>query len=157
MTNTIPPSRIEMTQETNKTTHLNNQIQEKLRTLSNRIPDVLPLSYLPLWTWWLGASWRAIHFLFHLHSQMGRLFPLPPPEQSVTSTSITRLPAKGRHQRLSFKQSQGTTPLALPLAGTQMLLIPNPIPKSCKCLLSSYKKKKNHFHICLPCTWKTCW
>lgn len=129
-----------MTQETNKIYTPNNQIQEKFRTL-NTIPDVVLLSYLPLWTWWLGAGWRAIHFLFHLHSQMWRLVPLPPPEQSVTSTFITRLPAKGRHQRLSFKQSQGTTPLALPLAGTEMLLIPNPIPKSCKCLLSSLKKK----------------
>lgn len=65
---------------------------------------------------------------------MWKLFPVSQPESSVTSTFITRLPAKGRHQWLSSKQSQGTTPLALPLAGTQ----PTSHSKSCPDILPAF-------------------
>lgn len=82
--------------------------------------------------------------------QTWKLFRVSPPESSVTSTFITRLPAKGRHQRLSSKQSQGTTPLALPLAGTQTTSHSKSCPKILPALLfSSWKSLPHLSTLCI--------
>lgn len=84
----------------------------------------------------------------------GKAFPTFPTRTQRDLHLYQRLPAKGRHQRLSLKQSQGTTPLALPLAEHKcfsfQILSQNPAS-------THFPDKKNHFHICLPCTRKTCW
>lgn len=85
-------------------------------------------------------------------TQAWKLSPVSAPESSVTSTLIPRLQAKGRHQQLSSKQSERTTPLALPLAGTQSTSHSKSCPKILPAVLfSSWKTLPYPFPFHIKC------
>lgn len=113
------------------------------------IPDVFLLSYLLLSTGWL----ESYSLLASPEHKNMKLSPVSPQESSVTSTFITRLPAKARHQRLSSKQSRDHT-LGLATGWNTnhfSLQILSQNPASILVF-----QLKNHFHISLPCISKIC-